>query len=512
MCRNYVMMAEDKEKEYKSMGKENRYNVRRVNKFVLILSWVMLVLMSGAVFTQGNKGAVINAVFTLLVLIAGTVLHIMKRYPYVVGLLVSLSPVCTAVYSIYTGGGSESLLYTVFVGIAFAALYFNKMLIAVFGVSVNSMIAGTAVFLPDRLFSSGMGPEVFVPGVVMTDLSIVMLFFLAKWGNELVLALDKEKRQIGQLLENADKTILVINENTGLLDSDISRCCESLQVAKDTSDMISTTVGEISKGAEEEARNISRISEMMVDAYDKIVEIQKVSGMVEDISNTTVQAVGNGLENINSVNSQMSSISDTVAASLQNASDLKQNIGQITAFLDEITQISEQTNLLALNAAIEAARAGESGKGFAVVADEVRKLAEKSSQTVRLIHTIIRSITEKTNAVYEMANKGHQAVSEGGMVVKQAEESFMRLQESFQDVKRHMTQEKGQVDAITAIFSGIRQETESMSSISEESAAAHEEMAATIDEQSIRINGIFQVMEEIQKASEELKRLARQMK
>jgi len=70
-----------------------------------------------------------------------------------------------------------------------------------------------------------------------------------------------------------------------------------------------------------------------------------------------------------------------------------------------INEISDQTNLLALNASIEAARAGEHGKGFAVVADEVSKLAEKSTQEVKQIETLVTETSKNIAKGVESVNE-----------------------------------------------------------------------------------------------------------
>ena len=65
-----------------------------------------------------------------------------------------------------------------------------------------------------------------------------------------------------------------------------------------------------------------------------------------------------------------------------------QKISELLALIDDI---AEQTNILALNAAIQASAAGEAGRGFAVIADELQRLAERSSNAVQRIETLIKA-------------------------------------------------------------------------------------------------------------------------
>jgi methyl-accepting chemotaxis protein len=118
-------------------------------------------------------------------------------------------------------------------------------------------------------------------------------------------------------------------------------------------------------------------------------------------SGSTVRAVVNTRENVETVAQAASELSRTIDELALRTSDvfkltndtaeqsesasaelakLAASVEQILPITDLIQGIAEQTNLLALNATIEAARAGMAGKGFAVVAGEVKTLAQQSGR------------------------------------------------------------------------------------------------------------------------------------
>ncbi|MCK7467657.1 MAG: methyl-accepting chemotaxis protein [Desulfosudis oleivorans] len=142
----------------------------------------------------------------------------------------------------------------------------------------------------------------------------------------------------------------------------------------------------------------------------------------------------NNLKDISNINSE-------VRAILKVANELRNNVKEIDAKMEnfrksseEIVNISEQTNLLALNATIEAARAGEYGKGFAVVADEVKKLADKSKTVVKStqvseldIAKLIDSIIVISNDLEEKMNSANYDITNISSTIKEVTEKCQHI-------------------------------------------------------------------------------------
>jgi methyl-accepting chemotaxis protein len=259
---------------------------------------------------------------------------------------------------------------------------------------------------------------------------------------------------------------------------------------------------EIGNGVIEQTDSITKISNMMNQADGQISEISTYSKTLADISTETSNVVLHGSNKINQMEDQMSVIAKAVKKALLTVEQLNSNMDEVNSFLSSITHIAAQTNLLSLNAAIEAARAGESGKGFAVVANEVRNLADQSQETVKQIGQIITLIKNNTNEVIEEVQNGAKAAQEGEIIVHDVNEGFDHIHSSFNEINQYIAEELQKIEHTACLITEIRNETQSIADISEEQAAVNEELMAMSEEHNANIESIYQLMTEINQASD----------
>lgn len=272
----------------------------------------------------------------------------------------------------------------------------------------------------------------------------------------------------------------------------------------DSTNQITSAVGELSMGATSMAENVNDINEQMTEMGDKVTEIEE---NVEGLNSNADRMNQVSLDAANHMAEVMKSSESTVAAVDKiNQQILLTNdsIGKINNAIDLIIEIASQTNLLALNATIEAARAGEAGRGFAVVADNISNLSEQSNESAAAIRDIAAEILRNSSASVELADKIKHTIEDEQNVIKETQERFDQLNEAINESVAEIGVISEKTTDLNSIKEVLISHITDLSAISEENAANNEEVNASVENIAQSMNDIVERMANMNKLSHNL--------
>lgn len=150
-----------------------------------------------------------------------------------------------------------------------------------------------------------------------------------------------------------------------------------------------------------------------------IDSINQSASRVNELIDTTVKDVSNGVSLMNDLKSTSVNTSKKSEHALGVADDLVSKINAINEIVSVIDGIAKRTNLLSLNASIEAARAGEAGAGFNVVAEEIRSLSGQTTESLTTIKNSVSDIVESVNCVMSDIQSLNEAFIEQDKMTEQ---------------------------------------------------------------------------------------------
>lgn len=294
----------------------------------------------------------------------------------------------------------------------------------------------------------------------------------------------KEFRDIAQATENMrerlQEALLQVKENALSVNNGAEETKINIEDSQKMTLDINHAVSDIANGATEMANDVQSASEVTVsigNSVDAVLESangnmekgrtvyaasERAQGQLDDLKiagkNTQIK-----VEQIND------SVHETSAV-----------VKQISSSAETIIAIASQTNLLALNASIEAARAGEAGRGFAVVADNIKGLAEESDEAANEITDMLKKIADLSEQNKNLTEEIKEATETEEEALQSMGESFENMLVLLQETEEGNRQILSQVEVLNNDKNTILDSVESLSSVSQQNAAATEETSASL--------------------------------
>lgn len=488
------------------MQSTNAYNTKRVDFANVIVTIAIVVLIcSQVVYERGIQAGKIPLIAGTVVVVISIINYFLRIHQNVKALIFALLPGLIVMALFYFDRFAVNKHYMIIITIAMVTLYFKKELILIYGIVMNIAMVVVYQITPQGLMAADGTILAFFKVLTMLDGILILLYFLTKWGNELVYKAAVKEEESNELLSKLEHTVRTMEESADTLDSNIGNIDTQMKGISDASKGILDSVQQMALAIQEEAEGIFRVNETMTSSLDVVNQTLQISEGIVKKSDTISHKVEDGWNKMNMATEHMNTVNTAIGTATDTVTELKISLEEISHLLEGIKTIAGQTNLLALNASIESARAGEHGKGFAVVAEQIRNLSNQSRAIVEDINVVTVKIFEKSEAASRMSLEGEKASTEGIQLIREVATYFNDIKESYQENNHELSGGMKNIAVAANNFIEAQEQITNLASISEENAASTEEILSIMEGENEQISHINTSVAEVHSLSRKLK-------
>ena len=237
----------------------------------------------------------------------------------------------------------------------------------------------------------------------------------------------------------------------------ITGLSSSFADVEDSASRMQSEIGQVVSSADD----LSMQTQSQALALD---EASMALGQLLETTNSLADESKKTMLDVEQTRTQATSSREIVECSVSAMKEIKSSSEEIAKITEVIDGIAFQTSLLALNAGVEAARAGSAGRGFAVVASEVRSLAQRTTEAVENINSLVSISSD--------------SVKKGNKLIGEVEEVLLGIIDSVETVSDRVT---SMATSVSEQSNGVLEITNTVKSLdnnTQKNAALAEELSA----------------------------------
>lgn len=488
-----------------SLGNTRVYHERvarlkRVNRYLLIASTILLILTSAKVINQMKSPEyfifdVIMLGLSILNLLANFLIYTKKptseKFRYIVISWFSV------IYTILLFCFSDVYIALYLPGLLMIVIMYYDVkisnLFSVYIVLINCL--RTILFIKNGIYTtSGDGTGTSLVILLIASLIMVMTNMGKVFMRDTVGAVMDERNNIKNIL-------LEVLEISAIVQKNVVETSKIIKELKESTNTVNYTVEEIAKGTISVSENIIEQTHMTEEIQNHIKKTEDDSNKVVFIVKESSESIETSLQaflQLQTHSKEIASINENVSGAMN---ELQEKARAVTDIIRVIVNISNQTNLLALNASIEAARAGEAGKGFAVVADEIRSLAEKTKESTEHITDILVELNNQAKYASDIVNSSIDVTTKQSESISNVSERIDNVHLNMSKLADNITDISNKVTSVSKSNQTIVDNISQVSTVCEEITASTQNAAAVTNQSDLLAERAVVILNELLEVS-----------
>lgn len=290
--------------------------------------------------------------------------------------------------------------------------------------------------------------------------------------------------------KDAEKLLSELRDAGEQLQKNCEHSLERVSNLEKANELLESSIAGLRDGSSNISQGTVDISQTFDDMQQKMLTTHENITFLDTEVKNVEASLSESKKNMTEMNSEMVILKDTLQATDEVFTTLRNEINQIIEFTKELNKIATSTNTLALNASIEAARAGQMGAGFAVVASKVQVLAEDSNQCSSQIAHVVDAMNQLIQTTSHQLTESQTAIGNSINSLNEFQGNFENLTSQFTSLYKNIEEQNDNIQDMNHSFDSLRNKISEMASSSEENQNSVTAITDSIDVYKHNINKI----------------------